>query len=184
MLALGSQSNDELKGNVEAEGTQYSKEFSPELSLLFQMKLSQALAQIRSVQSTFPIALSGASELQRALTHLSDLNELLDPSFFSFKEAIVRARQAVAPITPPDFALHINDQTNDGQRELYVTERFVEAFKIVYFELVRADEYDWLHIDFFSEDGRLKLKSDPPLLPYLKTDEWAHRFAIEVLGLS
>ena len=95
-------------------------------------------------------------------------------------EAITEVRQAVAPLTPAEFAFYINDQTEG----LMVTRAFVEAFKVAFFAVIAADEVDWLHVDFYWDQGRLDVKSDPPLAHYLDVTRWEEQLALELLGLS
>ena len=85
----------------------------------------------------------------------------------------------MAPLTPADFALHINNQCGD----LMVSQSFIEAFKIAFFALVDADEVDWLHIDFYYKNNQIVLRSDPPLAQYLDQSVWIQQVALKILGL-
>ena len=155
--------------------------FKPDLSALCSAQLIQLRTQINAVQKQLPSGIDLHVQLTQVVKHLDDLAVYLDQTTIPFTEAIITIRQAVAPMTPADFAFHINNQTGD----LHVTKAFIEAFKVAFLALVTADEYDWLHIDFFNQNGRLQVSSDPPLRSYLDpAKHWTHKMALDVLGLS
>ena len=158
-----------------------SQEFRPVLYEIYLSQLNQVQEQLNQVYTSLPVGIDIKSQVRQVIGQLEELSTLLDPSLMPFSEAIVRARQVVAPLTPADFSLHINDQTGD----LEVSLAFIEAFKVAFLALVTADEVDWLHIDFINENGRLKVSSDPPLKRYLNaSSHWTQKMAIDVLGLD
>ena len=165
---------------VEGEGKSKEQVFRPVLWDQYENHLSSIYDTLTQVQQALPIGTDGHTKLNHSLNEIKTLQVLLSPSLIPFDEALVRARQAVAPLTPADFALHLNNQCG----ELMVSQSFIEAFKIAFFALVNADEVDWLHIDLYYRDGQLVLKSDPPLSQYLDPSLSIHQVALTILGLA
>ena len=155
------------------------KVFRPMLWSIYQEYLTTICKGITQVQADLPIGTESQAKLNQSLNEMKSLITLLTPELIRFDEALVKARQAVAPLTPADFALHINNQCG----ELMVNQSFIEAFKIAFFALVDADEVDWLHIDFYYKNEQIVVRSDPPLAHYLDQEIWTHQVALAILGL-
>ena len=137
-------------------------------------------SHLNTIEGCLPAGVSASVCVREARAQLEELRALIDPTPIPFSEALIEARQAVAPLTPAEFALHINDQTGD----LIVPRAFIEAFKVAFLAVVNADEVDWLHVDFYWRDGTLEVQSDPLLASYLDANHWGEQLALELLGLS
>ena len=174
-MALAVPVGDEMQGQGMAE----PRVFRPMLWSIYQEYLTTICKDITQVQADLPIGTESQAKLNQSLNEMKSLITLLTPELIRFDEALVKARQSVAPLTPADFALHINNQCG----ELMVNQSFIEAFKIAFFALVDADEVDWLHIDFYYENKQIVVQSDPPLAQYLDQSIWTHQVALAILGL-
>ena len=174
-MALAVPVDDETQGQGMAE----PRVFRPILWSIYQEYLTTICKDITQVQADLPIGTESQAKLNQSLNEMKSLITLLTPELIRFDEALVKARQSVAPLTPADFALHINNQCG----ELMVNQSFIEAFKIAFFALIDADEVDWLHIDFYYENKQIVVQSDPPLAQYLDQSIWTHQVALTILGL-
>ena len=147
---------------------------------IYQDRITAIDKQIQQVMNELPMGINAHTHLGHSRQDLQSLLNLLSPELIEFDHALTQAREAVAVFAPADFALHINNQCGD----LRVSQSFIEAFKIVFFALVKADEVDWLHIDFYYENNQLSITSDPPLAQYLDQQFWTHQMAASILGLN
>ena len=153
--------------------------FFPQLTVTQNALLSDMSQRLEMLREILPVGVTASVQVREALSQIESLRTLIDPTPIPFGQAVTEVRQAVAPLTPADFAFHINDQTQN----LTVTRSFIEAFKVAFLSVISADEVDWLHVDFFWEEGKLRVTSDPPLTYYLDPHRWEEQLALELLGL-